>query len=81
MTAMVVTVLELTQVVVVLSQNVVMDTVMVMKPMKHAHPTVMHLENVMLVKYLTVMARENVGPKAGLVMVLKIVKIRHMVLT
>ena len=46
MTVMVVTVLELTQVVVVLSQNVVMATAMVMKPMKHAHLTVMHLVKV-----------------------------------
>ena len=53
MTAMVVTVLELTQVVVVLSQNVVMDTAMVMKPMKHAHPTVMHLVKVVKIVKLT----------------------------
>ena len=46
MTGMVVTVRGLNQVEVVLKQNVVMDIARVMKPMKHAHPTVMHLVKV-----------------------------------
>jgi len=52
-----------------------------MKPMKHVHQIAMHLVNVMLVKYLTVTVAMNAGPKAGLVMVLPIAKIKPMVLT
>ena len=63
------------------SQFVVTDIVMVMKPMKHVQMIVMHLANVMRVKYLTVMEAMNAGQKAGLVMVLKTVKINSMVLT
>jgi len=65
---------------VMVTQNVVMAYVMAMKPMKLAQKIVMHLVNVMLVKYLTVMVAMNAGPKAGLVMVLLIVKINSMVL-
>jgi len=62
-------------------QFVETDSVQVMKPMKHVHQIAMHLVNVMLVKYLTVTVAMNAGPKAGLVMVLLIVKIKPMALT
>tara|TARA_B100000315_G_scaffold226518_1_gene233507 strand:+ start:470 stop:667 length:198 start_codon:yes stop_codon:yes gene_type:complete len=62
-------------------QFVVMVHVMVMKLMKLVQKIVMHPVNVVLAKLLTVMAVVNAGQKAGLVMVLLIVKISSMVLT
>ena len=50
---------------VMVRQFVEMDSVQVMKPMKHDHQIAMHLVNVMLVKYLTVTVAMNAGPKAG----------------
>jgi hypothetical protein len=64
----------------ILLVNVVMAHVMLMKIVKHAKLTAACVANVKMVKYLTVMAAMNAGPKVGLVMVLQIVMINNMAL-
>jgi hypothetical protein len=62
-------------------QFVAMDSVQVMKHMKHVQMIVCLQVNVQMDKYLIVMEQMNVGQNHGLVMALRTVKINSMVLT
>jgi len=56
--------------------NVVMVSVMVMRPMNHAQAIVMK-QAVVMVKLLTVMDLANAGQKHGLVMVTVMVQLKY----